>query len=264
MRVSRSRLAAAVVVVLALVICGPASASAVPPSDAHWYSHWSFTGAADGFWELDQDLTVTRRADHTFWAQLWNWAGSDDGAYLGLQTDGSRFDGTVGNMALFSAWNAVAARGPSCGSFGGEGTGLSCHLAYPFRTGTTYRLHLRRLALVATGRWWGAWIENTGTGAKTLIGRLEVQRDEQLATNVQNFAEYFGAPTWCSAVPKSRAVWTSPLADLKTDGRYLHSSTYYAQDGDEGGCTGGAAVPDGDPATGVTVTLGGKQNLHHP
>ena len=62
-----------------------------------------------------------------------------------MQTNGNRFNGTTGDTAIFSLWNANATSGPSCGVFGGEGNGYSCRLAYPISTSTYYRYRVWRL-----------------------------------------------------------------------------------------------------------------------
>ena len=137
-------------------------------------------------------MRVEQKAAATYWAQMWNWVGSSDGGYLGLQTSGSRFNGTSGDTAIFSLWNANAARGPSCGQFGGEGNGYSCRLAYSISTSPFYRYRVWRQNADAGGQWWGAWIQNLSTGTDTYIGSIRVAAGRSAMTNVQNFVEYFG------------------------------------------------------------------------
>jgi hypothetical protein len=160
--------------------------------------------------------------------------------------------------AIFSLWNASAANGPHCGTFDGEGNGWSCRLAYPFTTGTLYRYRVWRMSADAGGQWWGAWIQNTSTGVDTYVGSIRVAGSWTLMTNVQNFVEYFGtAVPSCSAVPKSRAVWTQPAAN-RGSSAYQYGSTYLATPGDRGACTGGSATPvDLGWTKGVRVVLGG-------
>ena len=74
--------------------------------NAYQYVGWEFTGT--GFSSIDQDIRVTRKANATTWAQTWSWTDSDTGGYIGLQTAGERFDGTKGDTAIFSLWDALA------------------------------------------------------------------------------------------------------------------------------------------------------------
>lgn len=233
-------------------------AMAAQHQNAYYYSHWSFTGASAGYWNVDQDVSIAAKAQATYWAQLWSWNNSSEGGYLGLQTNGSRFNGTTGDTAIFSLWNATGSRGGNCGTFAGEGTGKSCRLAYPFKTGRLYRLRMWRLDADATGQWWGAWIRDSVTGVDTYLGALSVDRSRNLMTNVQNFVEYFGSQTPCRAVPKSTATWTQPAANSRGNGTYQFGSRYYATSGDRGSCTGGSATPVNLGWTkGVRVVLGG-------
>ena len=100
---------------------------------------------------VDQQMMVEQQAPATYWAMLWNWQGASYGRYLGLQTNGNRLDGTTGDTALFSLWDANAASGPNCGNFGGEGSGYSCRLAYPIATNRYYRYRIWRGSADAGG-----------------------------------------------------------------------------------------------------------------
>jgi len=129
---------------------------------------WRFTGS--GFVNVDQLVSVVTRADASYWAMQWAWTDTSQstGGYMGLQTNGSRFDGSSGDTAIFSLWNANASSGPGCGRFSGEGSGLSCRLAYPvYDDGNWYRLRVWRLQSDAGGQWWGAWIRFTTPDAGT-------------------------------------------------------------------------------------------------
>ena len=224
--------------------------------NANLASEWTFGGSAAGFWNVDQQMKVEQRAPSTYWAMQWDWAGLNYGGYLGLQTNGNRMDGSTGDTALFSLWNATAASGPNCGVFGGEGNGYSCRLAYPITTGTYYRYRIWRGASDAGGQWWGAWIENASTGAETYLGSMRVAGGDTLATGVLNFVEYFGTAVTCGTVPRSQAVWTQPAANSEGNGNYQYGASYAGMT--KGSCTGGSASPVNLGWTsGVRVVLGG-------
>lgn len=246
---------------LLLGMVGVGQAQAATQQNAYYYSHWNFGGSSTGYWNVDQQMQVTRKPGSTYWALYWDWVGSSDGGYLGLQTNGNRFNGTSGDTAIFSLWNANAATGTACGQFEENGPGYSCRLPYSFGINTYYRYRLWRLNANSGGQWWGAWIQNVSTGTGTQIGAIRVATDRTAATDVQNFVEYFGTavPT-CDQVPVSQAVWTQPAANSQGGGAYQYGSTYRATSTDRGACTGGIATPVNLGWTsGVRVTLGGHR-----
>ncbi|MCA9580288.1 MAG: DUF3472 domain-containing protein, partial [Myxococcales bacterium] len=192
-------------------------------TEANIYAHWNF-GGGDGFWNVDQLVRVDQKAKETFFSQLWNWRGASYGGYVGLQTDGIRFNGTRGDTAIFSLWNANAAAGPSCGEFGGEGTGYSCRLAYPFVQGRFYRLRTWRGSKDGGGQWWMAYIRDESTGTETHIGSIRVAGSHRDMNPPSNFVEYFGTKVACGSVPTSVAIFTPPAANQTTPGAYAHYS----------------------------------------
>jgi hypothetical protein len=80
-----------------------------------------------------------------FWSHQFGVAGgAGSNGYIGIQGDGSLFNGTsVGRACIFSLWNSLNAvaldENAVCGVFGGEGTGYSCRLEYPWVDGRSYR-----------------------------------------------------------------------------------------------------------------------------
>lgn len=237
----------------------PGAAQAAPQhQNANMYAHWDFRGAS-GFWNVDQQVRVSRKAHHTYWAMNFDFAGTPgEGGYTGLQTDGRRFDGTTGDTAIFSLWNATATRGPNCGTFGGEGTGLSCRIPYGFGTSTYYRYRVWRLNADARGQWWGAWIQNTRTGKDTLIGQIRVARGKRLMNPPMNFTEYWGDARSCNGVPVSTAYFTQPAANSRGHNTYEHYSRYASAE--RATCTGGTATLVRVGTTrAAKITMGGRR-----
>lgn len=213
-------------------------ASAAWHQDGHLYVYWDWSGS--GYWNVDQYVIVRQKAASTYWAQYWTWTDATYGGYVGLQTDGYRGDGTIGEMAIFSLWNANAASGPLCVEFGGEGVGYSCRLAYPVSTGVTYRYRIWRLDADSGGQWWGAWILNYATGVESYLGKIRVASSHRLMTSVMNFTEYFGPAVPCNQVPKSIADFTQPAANSQGGGRYQYGSRFSSSY--RGSCTGGSVT----------------------
>lgn len=248
-------LVVAVVAAMAAVAV-PAPAYAAQHQNANIYTHWNFSGASIGYWNVDQQMRVEAKATATYWSLFWRWTTSSDGGYMGLQTNGSRFDGSTGETAIFSLWNATAASGPSCRSFGGEGTGYSCRLAYTFSTNRFYRYRVWILNKDSVGQWWGAWIQDTTTGVDTYIGSIRVAATRTRITGVMNFVEYFGTAVACGSVPRSQALWTQPAANHLGNGVYEYGSTFSGQT--LGACTdGGTTSVDLGWTKAARVVLGG-------
>ena len=253
-----TRVATAVAVLAAALTLGAGASPALAGQhqNAYFYANWNFA-TNPGADEVEQVVHVSTSAPASFWAQDWTWAGSDDGGYLGLQRDGSRFDGTTGDTAIFSLWNATAASGKMCGTFDGEGNGYSCRLAYPLHTSHQYRYRVVRGAADSSGRWWSASIEDLSTKVVSTLGSIQVATSDDWIGGVQNFTEYFGNAVACNAVPKSVVVWAEPGWRASSGDDFAYG-TYYAADGDKGACTDGsetATTLAGQDA--VSVSMGG-------
>lgn len=201
------------------------------------YAFWQFPAPGDNFWNIDQSVLISEKGHHTFWALQTGFTGSQDAGYIGLQTDGNRFDGTVGELAIFSLWNSNGAYGPSCGVFGGEGTGHSCRINFELKAGEWYRYRIWRLNADSAGQWWGGWIIDSA-GAEHFIGAIrEPFPGHQYLNSVLNFREYFGPTLPCDQQPQSLATFEAPAANYH--GGNSGSYEYYSQPGGvgKGGCS---------------------------
>ncbi|MGW2638339.1 DUF3472 domain-containing protein [Streptomyces sp. NPDC001348] len=236
-RARGGRLLGVVTAVWAALMMSAAGSQAAQHRNANEYALWNMHGA-NGFWNIDQRVQITRKANHSYWAMVWDFTATPGkGGYTGLQTDGVRFDHTTGETAIFSLWNANGSRGSGCGGFGGEGSGRSCRIPYAIDPQTGYRLRVWRLETDSGGQWWGAWVQNMRTGVDTPIGSLRVPRDRSLLGTPSNFSEYFGKAVACDKVPRSVAYFTQPAANALGGGRYQYGSTYASST--RGNCTRG-------------------------
>jgi Putative peptidoglycan binding domain/Domain of unknown function (DUF3472) len=190
-----------------------AAAAEVRPSGT--FSNWNWPGT--GYYNMDQRMTIL---GHTatgryFWSHEFYFERGTTG-YLGLQ---NRSNPNLTKIALFSIWDANAARGPRCGTFGGEGTGYTCRLdPYNWVTGRTYRLRVWAVGRDAGGQWWGAWVQDTVTGVDSYIGSIRVPGSWG---NLNNFSvswtENFGAkPDRCSLLPWAKGQFDFPTANNGT------------------------------------------------
>lgn len=185
------------------------------------YVYWN-SSAKDTFWNLDQIMWIEKKVPTTFWAEYWLWQNSSTGAYMGLQTNGTFFNGLPsGELAIFSVWNATGAQGFNCGKFSGEGVGYSCRVPFSIYTNTLYRYRIWIVGKDNLGLWWGAWILDGHTGNDVYIGSIRINASSLSVP--QDFTEYFGPYIPCSQAAKksSIAVWAPPTLN---NGQY--QSTY--------------------------------------
>ncbi len=144
-----------------------------------------------------------------FWAHQFALRGGA-GGYLGLQTKGTA-NGTTGRIAIFSIWDAVAARGTTPVRFSGEGEGWSCRVIYPWEVGRSYRLSVRNPARA----WWSASVVDEVSGVHTEIGWIQVPHGwERLDTWSVMWTEWYGGPVArCADIPHSSVIFHTPVAD---------------------------------------------------
>ena len=157
-----------------------------------------------------------------FWAHQFRMIGGE-GGYLGLQTNGYRADGSVGKMAIFSIWDAEDAEGPGVVRFGGEGTGLSCRVPYPWQPGRAYGLKV----FTPGGGWWAAKVRDELTGEITELGGIRVpQQWRQLDSWSVMWTEYYGQPLGtCHDLAYSSVIFGTPSAndgEAKPAGSHSH------------------------------------------
>lgn len=83
--------------------------------------------------------------------------------------------------------------------------------------GRTYRLRVWAVGTDTQGEWWGAWVQDTTTGADTYIGSLRVPVSWAWLDPWVSWTERFGAaPATCAAMGWSRARFDFPTADNGT------------------------------------------------
>jgi hypothetical protein len=258
----RFRLTASLILSFAFTVAWTIDAHAVQHPNANIYVNWRFTPISNPSLgqNLDQEVLPIRKAPYTYWAQLWKW--TDDpthGGYIGLQTNGNRSDGSVGDTANFSLWDSIDAKGPrqkSCAR-NAEANGYNCASSYSIKANSWYRLRVWKGASDSRGQWWSAYVLNETSGTESWIGSIEVGSSHQFMTTIQNFSEYFGPQVACNQVPMSIIDFTQPAGDLMGNGAYRYYSTYtnYTR----ANCTGGTVSVVSEHGTrAARVTLGDK------
>lgn len=227
-------------------------------SSVGWHVRDSATNPA--VWNIDQEIRLPKLGRSTYWALQWTFDGSNDPGYMGIQTNARRPDGTSGQMALFSLWNADRARNANgrCAAFGGEGSGLSCRMNWTIRTNATYRLRVWRGEADATGQWWEGWIRSDYSNTDYHLGDIHVPAAGHTsinATSVLNFIEYWGTAVGCTQVPKTAGIFTQPAFNLRGS-VYEHYTRYQEHSYQHGPCTRGYFVRL--KGVGVQLVNGGR------
>ncbi|MFI9557753.1 DUF3472 domain-containing protein [Nonomuraea endophytica] len=258
---SRRRIACALLLLITTLVgiqtpaSGAAAAQNIQHQNGMMGAVWTWPG--NGFWNVDQQIRIEEKAHRRFWAQQVWWTGTNVTAYLGLQTEGNRFDGSVGDMAIFSAWNANASRGPSCATFNQGGPGHSCRVPLLIKAGTVYRLRIWRQEADSGGQWWGVWVKNESTGVDKHVGGIRLPATYTSIATAHNFIDYFGAKVGCAEVGRSTAVFARPAANSRGGTTYDFAATY--SNSTTGTCvTGSAAAAPIGTIPGVRVVHGGR------
>ena len=176
-----------------------------------------------GFYNLDTYLTIDKeppKKSYYFWAQQF-WFGGGDGGYMGLQT-GANLAGKKKKIAIFSIWKALDAKPGNgkdahAGTFGGEGVGYNCKIAFDWKEATQYRLRLYEVADARKPKdpeWWGAWVMDMSTKQETFIGQILVPGSWNWMTSSTNFfVEYFLSVPSCDQIPYAKATLHMPTRE---------------------------------------------------
>lgn len=193
--------------------------------NANIYTFWNWQG--NEYYNIDQRINVHQSAPSTYWALRFDFANTDKGGYMGLQTDKSGNN----SLAIFSIWEAngyeMGSTGSYCIDFSGEGKGKSCRIPYNFNNNHVYRLRVWRLKSDNMGQWWGAWIMDVNTNKEIHLGNIRSPHGKVLTNTTNNFVEYFGGALPCDGVPKSIATFYPPTANNNDPtNSYQYSSSY--------------------------------------
>jgi len=126
-----------------------------------------------------------------------------EGAYFGLQTVGAA---PTGKIAIFSVWGAMEAEGPEYATaFGGEGTGMTVRVRYPWVPGRPEHLAIR----YDGNCWWRAEVGDQ------LVGRIQVDPSwgGLGSTSIMWTERYAPPPRTCAELGHAVAWFSTPTAD---------------------------------------------------
>jgi hypothetical protein len=205
---------------------------------------------------IPKDIRGTDTILGYYWANQFAFAGGSKGGvdgYIGIQTIGDiwTFDPANrnvparnrflkhGRMAIYSIFGGLDARpGPTnshCAPFGHEGSGWSCKVEYPWRSGVTYCLQVWELSndgKPTERAWWRGAILDTAANQQTIIGDIRVPPTwSRLRKDASWFTEYYSAtvkqaigdeddgkpnPRACQYMPKAEVVIFPPHANNGT------------------------------------------------
>jgi hypothetical protein len=193
----------------------PAPAAPFTPGQFE-YDFWS-PEAPNPLWDsMTASITVNSlsRLDQAIFFTIDAWfADNKDPFYMGLQPNGNLSNGSLGKMALFSFFGAGASSThPNCTVGADDGPGVSCHVAYPWVTGRTYRFQIERTASDAKTETWTGSVTDTKTGSKTEIGWWAITIGHGLVgNNPLNFTEYYLNVNSCEAMGHASVTYGAPI-----------------------------------------------------
>ncbi len=166
----------------------------------------------DASFSLSQIIEIFEISDQMFWQSGWRWDNLPDGGYLGIQTKGSFFERGETDLAIFSIWNATEAipgNGGLCRVFGGEGSGFSCRVPIDVKRNGKYEFTIS-IDLSRGKDWWKAQVKELNSKQTQEIGSIKIRSQVAVATNWNNFIEYWGPAVACNAVGKASAKFYVP------------------------------------------------------
>ena len=188
------------------------------PAKAGWQHEWAsayldWSGASlsreNSVTQIIQPLEI---ANQTYWSMSWVWNDRNIGGYAGIQTKGNLANGTVGDLAIFSIWDASSAiPGPDSGClpFGGEGIGYSCRLPITMSANNKYEITISP-DLERGDKWWKASFTHIDLNITKFIGSIEAPFANLASSRWGNFIEYWGPKTECDLVKPASTKFYSP------------------------------------------------------
>ncbi|WP_363800280.1 ricin-type beta-trefoil lectin domain protein [Lysobacter firmicutimachus] len=187
-----------------------ASAGDTPGS----YTHYAFDPSITGLNSVDFGITVETDPGYranVYWSNQFSFVGTPSGGYTGMQSNGGN-----ARMFLFSVWDATEAKpgstGSYCLSFGGEGVGKSCRMAYEWTAGHTYRFRVANEG----NRWFGVTVTDLTTGGSFKLGSIRAASDQISPKGMINWTEYFEwnwSTSNCYNQPYSDAEFLLPIGN---------------------------------------------------
>jgi Ca2+-binding RTX toxin-like protein len=176
---------------------------------AIWLDPQTFTSAS---W----DFTVGAAPiiPYYYWAFQFNYQYPPDAnagaGYIGLQPNGNAVT-TLSPLVNFALWGASTGySGPNGGAltFGGEGTGFRVYERYAFQPNVTYHFDLQEAGGAIT-----AYITNTATGARELVGSIQTPGDVGGLRTPALFTEIYGGVASLADVANIDATWSNFVFD---------------------------------------------------
>jgi hypothetical protein len=195
-----------------------AHASSPPASLGHYAdTYWYWPSAPSGFYNMD--ALITPQADGSpdgYYFSNYFVYNNDTahGGYIGLQTNGSA---PTGKIAIFSLWGATSGHGPQYAApFGGEGTGYSVRISYPWVVNHTYRLRVWYTGNASLGDTWDGYVKDQNTGVESWIGSILAPPGVGLISpswSATFHERYTGSTAGCSSMNYSSVTFTGITAN---------------------------------------------------
>lgn len=205
--------------ILALII-SPSIASAAEPT-AGAVNNW-FDVSSATYLSVDMKPTYGEAGYHYYSLSPF-FEGKSYGLYSGIQTNGNVSGQEVGNMFIFSVWNATVAfpeNGATATPFGGEGVGYSLRKAYDWNVGDTYNISIKRETFDSTnnGYRWSATLKHKESGDTLKLGEITAPSGANFMRSGSLFHErYSGVTLVCSPTSSNLEKAGVTFSNLSSD-----------------------------------------------
>lgn len=186
-----------------------------PPDQTYVSLEWTFVPVVDPPASLAKEGLLHYYA-YNF--ALVNASSSLGGGYAGFQSNGIFKDIAEGKVVNFSIWGSNGGKTTGLLNTGNEESGgVQIMYKYDWVVGHQYYFELKQgpSGIDSLGKWWGLWVTDKNTGAKSFIGeqRVPMRIDGKVAASWSFHTSMFGEDLhW----------WHSLNGDIK----YIHRSDF--------------------------------------
>lgn len=218
-QIIKSFLLLVVCVSLALVVNLSIVKSAEPKAGA--VNNW-FNVSSASYLSVDMKPTYGEEGYHYYSLSPF-FEGQSYGLYSGIQTNGNVAGHEVGNMFIFSVWNATVAfpeNGAIATPFSGEGIGYSLRKAYDWKVGDTYNITIKRESFDSTnnGYRWSATLKHKESGEVLKLGEITAPSGANFMKSGSLFHErYSGTIPVCSPTESNLEKAGVTFSNLSSD-----------------------------------------------
>nr|BAN17454.1 hypothetical protein [Epichloe festucae] len=223
---------------------------------------WSVTNVpSTGLTDITFPITIAE-ADHIsgyYFAQQFNFVGTPDVGYTGLQPRPNKRGKPVIHAVFSSFIAGTSTKDPNCSPGADGGPGVSCSFEWNGIYGRTYNMEVKTTG----GRTWVGTAVDTVTGARIHVGSFTLPKGTNGIKSKQGgFIEWYPwnaskPPNHCARLPYCKVIFGNP--------RTTHTGSVGKQSlaYEYGDCVGKVAFSTARVARGVRANVGFRGQTGH-